>query len=353
MKRLLLLLLMLTLTTSVSFAAKKQTVVASTIQLSEQELTYNDGIEKLKEGKYDDAIEKFSRAISIDSLFDKAYFNRAIAYTNMGVYARALGDINTVIRHSGENTNSDNHILKAKIYNGIGDIKSATEEIDKALEIDPSNTNALLDKAALFQSTKQNELAIAAYISYNYKTGGSAASFNELGNCYYNVGDKRVATECFQTAYHADSTNTSVCFNLAKCTWEFYQDTVKALKLVDALISKEITNAEYYNLKGYICYQAGDSATADTNFDLAIKNGNLAQAHNGKGLIQMKAGNYPEAIKHFNDAITANLNYGDAYLNRGIAKETFEDYTGACEDFLKATELGAANANEYYTKQCK
>lgn len=343
----------MTLTVSLSNAAKKKTVVASTIQLSEQELNYNDGIEKLKEGKYEEAIDKFSIAISIDSLFDQAIYNRAIAYTNIDVYGRALGDINTVIRHNGEKGSADNHLLKAKIFFGLGDIAGATAEIDKAIEIDPSNVNALLDKAALLQATEQYELAVAAYTSYNYKTGGDVSSFNELGNCYYKMGDKKVATECYQKAYNADSTNTTVCFNLAKGAWESYQDTAKSLSLVDKLLDKDITNAEYYNLKGYICYHAGDSASADINFDLAIKNGNLAQAYNGKGLIQMRAGNYTEAIRLFNNAITTNLNYGDAYINRGIAKETFEDYSGACEDFLRATELGAENAKEYYTKQCK
>lgn len=348
-----LLLLMMTLAVSLSYAAKKKTVVASTIQLSEQELNYNEGIEKLKEGKYEDAIEKFNRAISIDSLFDRAFYNRAIAYTNMSVYGRAMSDIDTVIRHQGEDKNADNHILKAKIFFGIGDIPNATAEIDKALEINPSNVNALLDKAALLQATEQYELAMAAYTSYNYKTGGDAASFNELGNCYYKTGDKKVAVDCYQKAYNADSTNTVVCFNLAKSTWESYQDTAKALSIIDKLLDNDITNAEYYNLKGYICYQAGDSASADASFNLAIKNGNLAQAYNGKGLIQMRAGNYSEAIKLFNTAISTNLNYGEAYINRGIAKETFDDYAGACEDFLRATELGAENANEYYTKQCK
>lgn len=340
---------------SASFAeTKKKTVVASTIQLSEQEIIYNEGIELLKRGDYNEAATKFTLAISIDSLFVNAYYNRAIAYTEQGIYNRAMNDIETAIRLFGTNDNADNHILKAKIHYGIGDVTNATAEIDKALEISPSNNNALLDKAAIFQATGKFDLAMSTYIKYNYKTGGDAYSYNELGNCYNKTGDKRVALDCYRKAYYADSTNSTVKFNLAKGIWEFDKDTVKALSMVDALIKTDLTNAEYYNLRGYIYYQAGDTAKANANFDLAIKNNNnLAQAHNGKGLIQITAGNYTEAIKHFNNAIAANINYTDAYINRGIAKEEFKDYTGACEDFKRASELGDANATAYFNKQCK
>ncbi len=343
------------LSISVSFAeGKKKAVVASTIQLSEQEILYNEGLELLKKGDYNEAASKFTIAISIDSLFVNAYYNRAIAYTEQGVYNRAMSDIETVIRLFGANDNADNHVLKAKIHYGIGDVTSAIEEIDRALEISPSNNNALLDKAALFQATGKYDMARSTYTKYNYKTGGDAYSYNELGNCYNKTGDKRVALDCYRKAYYADSTNNTVKFNLAKGIWEFDKDTANALYMVDALIKTDLTNAEYYNLKGYICYQAGDTAKANANFDLAIKNNNnLAQAHNGKGLIQITAGNYTEAIKHFNNAIAANINYTDAYINRGIAKEEFKDYTGACEDFKRASELGDANATAYFNKQCK
>ncbi len=355
MRKTFFLIMAVLLSVSASFAEKKKkTVVASTIQLSEQEIIYNEGIEMLKKGDYNEAATRFTLAISIDSMFVNAYYNRAIAYTEQGVYNRAMNDIETAIRLFGSDDNADNHILKAKIHYGIGDVAGATNEIERALEMSPSNNNALLDKAAIYQATGKYDLAMSTYIKYNYKTGGDAYSYNELGNCYNKTGDKRVALDCYRKAYYTDSTNVTVKFNLAKSIWELDKDTVKALSLVDELIKADLTNAEYYNLKGYIYYQAGDTAKADTNFDLAIKNNNnLAQAHNGKGLIQIATGNYTDAIKHFNNAIAANINYADAYINRGIAKEEFKDYDGACEDFRRAAELGDASATAYFNKQCK
>ncbi|HEY0092322.1 MAG TPA: hypothetical protein VGB43_07545, partial [Flavobacterium sp.] len=46
-------------------------------------------------------------------------------------------------------------------------------------------------------------------------------------------------------------------------------------------------------------------------------------------------------------AIQLNPSYGEAYLNRGIAKEMLRDAPGACADWKKAKELGIEAASNY------
>ena len=56
--------------------------------------TLNSEGRKLRdEGRYEDAIELFSRAIAVDAAYYEAYVNRAEAYERMGQFARAAADL--------------------------------------------------------------------------------------------------------------------------------------------------------------------------------------------------------------------------------------------------------------------
>ncbi len=49
----------------------------------------------------------------------------------------------------------------------------------------------------------------------------------------------------------------------------------------------------------------------------------------------------------YTKAIGLNPEFGEAYYNRGIAKEMLRDPDGAMKDWKKAAELGVKNALEY------
>jgi Flp pilus assembly protein TadD len=56
---------------------------------------------------------------------------------------------------------------------------------------------------------------------------------------------------------------------------------------------------------------------------------------------------YAGAIEDYNKVIQQNPDQGEAYLNRGIAKEMIRDEAGACADWKKAQENGISIPSEY------
>ena len=354
MKKTAFILLLAACTTLSAWAAKKKAVVASVLQLPEQEVAYNDGIAFLKMGNYEDAATKFSAAIAIDSTFAKAYYNRAVAQFNLENYNKAMSDVDNAIRLQGDKPDTNCHVLKAKIYYGLVNISAAVEEINKALENDPNNFDAMLDKAAILESTGKFTDAIEVFNQINFTKGGNALTFNELGNCYMAIGEDSKAFDCYTQSYKADSTNAITKFNYATALWKINKDTVNSIRLIDQLIEKDVTNAEYYSAKAFILSQAGKTDESIANFDTAIANNkNLASAYLGKGITYYNLGKIEDAVNEYSKAIDANTNYGDAYLNRAIAEEDLKQFNKACDDLEKAAELGTKNAQEYYTKQCK
>lgn len=354
MKKTAFILLLAACTTLSAWAAKKKAVVASVLQLPEQEIAYNDGIAFLKMGNYEDAATKFSAAIAIDSTFAKAYYNRAVAQFNLESYNKAMSDVDDAIRLLDDKSTTDCHILKAKIFYGVGNISSAIDEINTALDKDPNNADAMLDKAAILESTGKYTEAIEVFNQINFTKGGNVLTYNELGNCYMAIGEDGKAFDCYAQSYKSDSTNATAKFNYATALWKVNKDTVNSLRLINQLLEKDLTNAEFYNAKAFILSQSGKVDEAIANFDTAIANNkNLASAYMGKGITLYNMQRVEEAVNEFNKAIDANTNYGDAYLNRAIAEEDLKQFNKACDDLEKAAELGAKNAQEYYTKQCK
>jgi tetratricopeptide (TPR) repeat protein len=59
---------------------------------------------------------------------------------------------------------------------------------------------------------------------------------------------------------------------------------------------------------------------------------------------------YEEAIEYYDKAIAKNLNYADAYHDRGYCKDCLQDYSGAILDFNKAIELDPDDVMSYYNR---
>ena len=65
----------------------------------------------------------------------------------------------------------------------------------------------------------------------------------------------------------------------------------------------------------------------------------------GTSLIKLER--YNEAIVALSKAIELNPDYGEAYLNRGNAREMIRDVRGACLDWKQAINLGQIQAKSF------
>jgi len=75
------------------------------VQAQPAYIFYEEGKNQLKEGKTDEAIESFSKAITKNDQYLKAYLSRAEAYKKKGNHQAALHDYNVIIEYE-----PDNHI---------------------------------------------------------------------------------------------------------------------------------------------------------------------------------------------------------------------------------------------------
>ena len=100
-------------------------------------------------------------------------------------------------------------------------------------------------------------------------------------------------------------------------------------------------------------YENEDFEGAVEDFSKALKvKSDYLKAMNNRASAYIKMEEYNKAIQDCNTIIKKDPKYGFAYYNRGIAKEMIRDEEGACNDWVRATQLGVAVAEDYYNSTC-
>ena len=92
---------------------------------------------------------------------------------------------------------------------------------------------------------------------------------------------------------------------------------------------------------------------ANTDFYKARElNPEYAKAYYNSGNAKVKLQDYTGAIEDYTKAIALNPEYAYAYYNRGLAKYDLK-ILGACNDWIKAGELGHTKAFDWIKKYCQ
>src|SRR5688572_1064419 len=87
------------------------------------------------------------------------------------------------------------------------------------------------------------------------------------------------------------------------------------IESLSAVIARDPSNAESYNVRGSAYGRAGRYREALADFDAAIQlNPRFSRAYANRALVHMRNGDVTDAAADFNRAIAADPNYAAAYV---------------------------------------
>ena len=186
---------------------------------TEKDGNYNNkGVILVELGDMNQAIDSYSRAISLNPNFVDAYFNRANAYDLTGLHQLALNDYDQII-------NLDRADLFIWINRGValkrlGRVADSLTSYAKALQIrfdlPEVHFNCGIAYAELrdfYQSIKSYNLAIQFNPNYSI-------AYNFLGLVYSELNQYSIAKEFFSKAIKIDPLFADAYFNLGKAQQE-------------------------------------------------------------------------------------------------------------------------------------
>ena len=171
---------------------------------------------------------------------------------------------------------------------------------------------------ALFEAGKFSE-AVKAYNDYLETNPDHVNTIYNRGRAYEELGEGKKAMADFAKIVEIDPRNISAYLSLAKLAY----------------------NEHNYN---QVLVHAGKALEL---------NENSAQGHflAARGAHQL--GYFEQALESYNNAISINKDFGDAFLYRGALKIGMEKQKSACEDFKFAKLLDVEGADKAVRDYCK
>ncbi|VTT99114.1 tpr repeat-containing protein : TPR repeat-containing protein OS=Pedosphaera parvula (strain Ellin514) GN=Cflav_PD3636 PE=4 SV=1: TPR_11: TPR_16: TPR_11: TPR_11 [Gemmataceae bacterium] len=273
---------------------------------------FTRGHDAFNAGDHREAIECFSRAITLRPDVALAYRFRAYAYLELGDRVRALNDL------------------------------------DHAIRLKPDDPQAYADRAAELYAQKAFDLAIADCDRVLKLDPGRAPMYGLRGRAHAERGDTDGALRDYATALANDPENRARYLLWRAQLLLDCEDYAAAQADATAVAAADPTNAEAHFTRGTIAQQEGDHATAAEAYTacLALKSDHpfalLGRAH-----CHFVHRDYGAVVADCDRVVALVPGVVKAYELRGTARKALGDLDGALADFNEAIRLAPSSVMPY------
>ena len=222
-------------------------------------------------------------------------------------------------------TSIENNASFPLAYNGrgnlkkeTGDLQGALQDYNKAISLDPKYITAFYNRGITNASLNKLDESIKDYDRSIELGNSTSAVYYNRGNAKRRNHDSKGAIEDYNTSLKIDPGYPLAYFNrgLTKAQLKSHEEAIVDMDMAIKLDSK---NHLFYN---------------------------------GKGVSLIALNKYKEAVDNFNVSIQLNPDFGQAFFNRGYAKQSMNDMAGACKDWETASAKGYKSANNYLKQYC-
>lgn len=305
---------------------------------SESEQSTNDASKAATE--IDDLNEKVKTA---SSQAEKVIWRekRAEYYEEVEAFDLALIDYQYLTTHGGGEDVAYYLNEIGNCYYGMDSLEKALESYLEAIKIDDSDAIIILNAGSVFAELDEHEQAIE-YLTRAFDMGEQdsvglvlrAASFDMTDQFDKSVKDYKQHIDLFgQTLFCLHG--IALCYEsmeVLDSAEHYYQLSVDFTDGTDAMV---LTDRGTF----YLFSDQFEKAQQDFLKLLEMDESDVNALYY-MGLLYSATEAYDNALKYFNKTIEIEPEHREAYLERGIIKND-QGKEGACEDILKAQELGA------------
>lgn len=170
-----------------------------------------NGLLALKKDKLEESIYHFTNAINELPSYPLAYHNRAVAYTLMGDYERAVRDLDSAI--SIDSDISLFYFSKALINENIGAYKRAKEDYEEAISLNPHYVEAQTNHSLVMKSLGDYEESTTRLLQIlNENTNTSKDRFIK-GGIHLTFGEYSEAITAFDRYLSINPADPAALFN--------------------------------------------------------------------------------------------------------------------------------------------
>jgi len=293
------------------------------------------GILQEKQGKYNESIENFSKAIEASGKDGRGYSYRGMALERMADYRNSALDYSRALELKADNARDYYNLGYVELQSG--NYRKAISDLDRSATLDPQNPFAYSNLAFARQQTGNYSQAITDYSraltlkpendTTDYRRRYPDSQLDQIASeyqpffIYYNRGLSYLASRNYRQAI-ADfdqavqlapkSAETFVKRGMAK---QQLNDMDAALKDYNRAIELDFVFAEAYFARGTWYEQSGAFSMAISDYGKAITfKPDFAQACFSRGLLYAQMNLNERALTDIKTAAAMNLQQAKDYL---------------------------------------
>jgi eukaryotic-like serine/threonine-protein kinase len=296
------------------------------------------------------ALDRFQKAIELNSEYNDAWLGRGDALFNLERYRSAL-----LAYDKATELNPNN----AQTWKKRGDtlfrlerFEAALTAYNKSLQIQPRNAEGLNRKGRALYKLERLESALLAQEAALEVAPNYAQALSDRGIVLIGSGQYEEALKSFEDAQAIEPLNPEFWQNKA-LAWQYLGRNQEAFRLYqEALesynnkLEKDPKNVTALIDKGNVLTKLQQHSEAIRAYNRAIAinpNSHLASLNKGNAFFAL--GKYDEALKTFDRALKIAPESYITWHNRGsLLRDGKQDFVGAIASYQKATEL---NPNFY------
>ena len=233
-------------------------------------------------------------------------------------------------------------------YNDIGNIDSALLAFERAIEINPTLSEARANLGNIYLKNDQVKDAIYEYRAALKINPNDAKTHNNLGNAYTQRGSLSLAVSAYTQSFGLDPNFIDAYKNLAivYCKQGRFSHAIVQLRRAIAL---EPENAGCYSQFADVYRQMGSYDQAIFQYKKALRfKQDLVDAHYGLALCYNKLGQVVNEIGAYKSVLAIKPNMLSALVNLGNAYFEQDKYSLAIGLYSKAVLIRPDEAMVYY-----
>lgn len=340
-------------------ATVRQEQVASEVARKEKRLVAEKLVgeaTEIKQGNSQHALNLLSQAIETDPTFAEAYFQRYLVYKVwLHQNDKALADISEAVRLAPEH----HLVIRAGLYNELGDNKYALVDYDEAIRLNP-NVENLWGRGQLYNELGQHEKAILDYSSIlQIKLGkdeewyrefaliGRARAYVNLEQYDHGLADyaEVIRLTNGKKGYGDRGLAHMALGEYRKAASDFSEEINQRTKAAPVKTATESSwTYELFHMRAIAYFQLGEYERVIPDITEYFRHESLstkdrAKAYELRGRAYGATDNNDKALADYTEAIRADPQMASAYYRRGMTYVFMRVWDRATSDLTEALRL--------------
>ncbi|XP_070580760.1 protein O-mannosyl-transferase TMTC1-like isoform X2 [Ptychodera flava] len=297
-------------------------------------------------GRQEEAISLLIRAIEIDNQYADAYSSLAGILLDSGRYEEAEKLYQNVIKLTPTDPNAYNNY--GAYFVRIDQQEKATEQYLKCLDLDPKHNVAMVNIARLFRKMGKTKEAEDMYIR-SLAVKREAETLKSLGALYFNTDRHNKAVETFQEALVLEPDSPEINTNYAQVLARLHRFD-ESITILHNVVERNPSYALAHRHLASVFALMKNYSEAIKHIDNYLEMDSGIDTKTKAEILYEQGSNYREinkhqdAIKCYKAAVEANPEFATAQMNLGAMYHMQDEIDLARQHYEAALKLEPNNA---------